>query len=123
MNVPAQTAILDTTMSTMTFVNTLNAPGSGNDPCLLTMDNSNNCYMAIAKSVTGGTFDNIMVKFPATTLQPTAWAVSDGYAFRELLSITYVNNQIQGANGFNGMAVNNNFLYTLNCSTKSYIFL
>lgn len=109
---PAQAAVLDTNVAVMTFVNVLSAPGAGNDPCMLAIDNYNNCFMDIAKSVTGGTFNNMMAKFPANTLAPTAWIMPDGYSFRELLSVPYVNHQVQGANGFNGIAVNNNFLYT-----------
>lgn len=114
---PSQAAMLDTNVTTMTFVNVLSAPSSGNDPCLLAIDNANDCYMNIAESVTGGTFDNIMIKFPANTFFPTAWMVPTNHNFREVLSVNYVNNQLQGANGYNGIAVNDNFLFTYDGAT------
>ncbi len=109
----AQACILDTNVANFTAANVLGSTDPNHDFKFLALDDQNNCFMSTAKSVgNAALFNNIMLKCPANTLSPTAYMVPDGYTFLELLSVKYVNNQVQGANGMNGMAVNTNFLVT-----------
>ncbi|MEO6883596.1 MAG: SprB repeat-containing protein, partial [Bacteroidia bacterium] len=109
-SVPYQACVLDSNVSAITPVNILGASTALHDFALLAQDNNSNCYMATAKSVVYPTiFDNVMVKAPIPALSPTAYMVSDGYTFQEVGSITYIPST---PNGFNGMAVSPNFLYT-----------
>ncbi len=101
-----QACNVDTNMTSITASNVLNASSvsAGNDMCLLTLDNSNNCFMASC--------GNKFLKTPANTLTPTNYLLNDNYAFTELNSIAYVKNSIPSAIGMNGMAASNLYLYT-----------
>src|ERR1051325_1540071 len=113
-----QACVLDTNCSSMTPVNVLNSVQALHDMNLLALDNNNMCYMATARSLSySTTYNNIMIQVNGTTLTPQVWNVSDGYAFAEVSTIPYVNGVTSDANGFNGMAVSPNFLYTYDGST------
>ena len=77
------------------------------DMVFLAIDNCgpNNCYMANCQF-------NLMWGMPATNLAATFFQVNDGYTFNEVGSVMYVGSPSFPANGFNGMAVSQNFLYT-----------
>ncbi len=87
--------------------------GNFNDIALLGIDNcpsSNNAYY-------GSCCNNLINGLPATTLLPTFFSVPDGYTFAETGSVTYVGGSNYAANGFNGVAVSPNFLYTYDGAT------
>lgn len=113
-----QTAMLDTNMVSLTFVNSIATTDNGyHDICLLATDPSGGfCYMATTRSLSYATYDNVMFKVPVPALAPSVFQVPDGYAIREFSGLAYVNNQT-GYNGFNGMACSLNFLYTYDGST------
>ncbi|MGP8214638.1 MAG: gliding motility-associated C-terminal domain-containing protein [Bacteroidia bacterium] len=113
-----QGAVIDTDFSSFTSINYLDAATTNHDVCLLTIDGTNRyCYMAVSKSLWDNDFDNILAKCPIPNLTPTSFSVSDGYSFIELSSVKYVGDNIAGANGFNGMAVSPNWLYTYDGAT------
>jgi gliding motility-associated-like protein len=118
-NAAYQACMLDTTMTTITPVNVLSATTALHDLSLLCMDpTGGNCYMASSRSQVYPTiFDNEMFKCPVPALVPVAWTVSDGYAFIEVASISYVPGFTGAANGMNGMAASNNWLYTYDGAT------
>jgi gliding motility-associated-like protein len=108
-----QACILDTNVSTMTPVNVLSAAGALHDMCLLALDNFGNYYMNAARSLSDPSFaDNALIKGPTATLIPLAWNVYSAHNFAEISSTAYVNGGTGAANGFNGIAVSPNFLYT-----------
>ncbi len=111
---PYQGCVLDTTLTTVTPVNILGCPGPFHDFGLLAQDDNANAYMATDRSVQDPTnFDNIIVKVPIPSLLPITYSVSDGYTFIEAGSATYFPASWGSyPNGFNGMAVNSNSLYT-----------
>lgn len=112
-----QACLLDTNVTNMTPVNVLSATAPFHDFALLSIDNYGNCFMASAQKATNpGVLDNVLVKCPANSLLPVAYMVPDGHAFKEVGSINYVNNITSQANGFNGMAVGSQYLYTYNGS-------
>jgi hypothetical protein len=97
----------------MTPVNVLTASTALHDMTLLALDNNGNHYMASARSQAFPSFaDNLLIKGPASTLIPLAYSVYDGYGFVEVATVQYVLNIVGTANGFNGIAVSPNFLYT-----------
>jgi gliding motility-associated-like protein len=113
-----QACILDTNVSSMTPVNVLSASGPLHDMALLALDNAGNHYMASAQSIVDPSFaDNVLIKGPASTLIPLTFSVSDGHAFVEVSSVSYVGGFGSNANGFNGIAVSPNFLYTYDGAT------
>ncbi|HEY6163087.1 MAG TPA: hypothetical protein VI112_17805, partial [Bacteroidia bacterium] len=113
-----QACVLDTTLVNMTPVNVLNANTALHDFALLSMDNANNVYLATARSQAyPNQFDNVLLQVPGATLSPTNYMVSDNHTFIEVASINYVNNVTAAANGFNGMAVSPNFVYTYDGAT------
>jgi gliding motility-associated-like protein len=107
-----QGAIVDTNLSSLNSINYLGAVTTNHDNCLLTVDEENGyCYMAVSRSIWDMDFDNTLSKCPINGLVPTSFSVSDGFSFEELYSVKYVGDNLEGANGFNGMAVSPNWLY------------
>jgi len=113
---PNQAAILDTNLSAITIVNVLSAYYSYHDMSLLALDNNGYAYMATNKScclIFGLAYDNMLLKLPlSTNLLPLVFMVPDNHHFYEAYSLTYYPYATGYPNGYNGMAVNNNFLYT-----------
>jgi hypothetical protein len=108
-----QAGILDTNVSAMYIANVLSASGALHDMCLLALDNTGNFYMSAARSLSDPAFaNNSLMKGPTSTLIPLAWNVYSGHAFAEISSTAYVNGGTGAANGFNGIAVSPNYLYT-----------
>ncbi len=107
-----QACVLDTNLVAITAVNVLSTTEIAHDICLLALDNSNNCYMATT-NYGSATWTNQLLKVPAHTLSPMAFMVSDGYDFQEGGSyVSYFSGGSARSNGFNGMAVSDNYLYT-----------
>lgn len=106
-----QACVFDTNLVNMTAVNVVSTTEIAHDMCLLALDNSNNCYMSTT-NYGDPTLNNVIIKCPANTLLPLAFQVFSGYTFQEGGSYTYINNGVGTANGFNGMAVSNKYLYT-----------
>ncbi|MEO6882711.1 MAG: gliding motility-associated C-terminal domain-containing protein [Bacteroidia bacterium] len=111
-----EACVLDTTLSNVTPINVLEGTNTADDICLLAQDNNNNCYMADAYNTVDSASNNFLFKSKIPTILPISYEVSDGYKFKEIQSISYTERNGLGmffnANGFNGMAVNNNYLYT-----------
>ena len=113
-----QACVLDTNLTNLTPVNVLNSSTALHDFCLLALDNNNMAYMATARSQAYPTqYDNVMLQAPGGTLSPVNYTVSDNHSFVEVASIAYVLNTTSDANGFNGMCVSQNFLYTYDGAT------
>ena len=119
-----QACILDTSLKNLTPVNMLAATQSGHDFSLLALDNAGDAFMLTARSVgQPGFADNLLIRSPAGTLTPNTYAISSNYKFREIGSVKFVpGTYIAGygsllTNGFNGIAVNNNFLFTYDGAT------
>ena len=82
--------------------------GNFADMALLGIDNcpsSNNCYF-------GSCCTNLLSGLPGTALAPSFFNVPDGYTFTEVGSVMYVGGSGYAANGFNGVAVSQNYTYT-----------
>ncbi|MGP8215883.1 MAG: gliding motility-associated C-terminal domain-containing protein [Bacteroidia bacterium] len=109
----------DTSLSKINQVDILGSSTYFHDIGLLTIDqNDGFCYLATVRALTYPTlYNNIMVKCALPGLFPTLFSVSDGYSFIELSSIKYVGDNPIGVNGFNGMAVSPNWLYTYDGAT------
>ena len=110
-----QAGILDTTLATYTPVNVLGAATTLHDISLLAIDNAANCYMASTRSFQHpAVLDNKLLKCPAATLTPNAYMINDGHQFMENASVNYTNSpwQANGVNGFNGIAVSGQYVYT-----------
>jgi gliding motility-associated-like protein len=106
-----QAAIIDTNLTTLTAVNVMSTNEIAHDQCFLCMDNSNNVYMA-STNYGNPSLNNRMTKVPAATLFPVTWMVADGYNFQEGGNLTYISGGADQANGYNGICVSPNFLYT-----------
>jgi gliding motility-associated-like protein len=103
--------VLDTNTVVVAQSNMLSTSEFGHDICMLAIDNSNNCYAAMARAaVHYSTFDNVMLKCSASTLFPLDYLVDDNHNFYEGGSVQYTAGST--TNGFNGIAVNNDFLFT-----------
>jgi gliding motility-associated-like protein len=102
-------ATIDTALSSLNLVNILNTSEIGHDMQLLAQDNTGNCFMAT--NAIGTTFNNVFLKCPSSTLSPASYILPDNHNFQESGSIPYINGALTRA-GYNGMAANNNFLYT-----------
>ncbi len=106
---PNFAAVMDTSLSY-----TAVTLGTNDDMVLLTVDDcgTNICYMASCGA-------NNMWMLPGSTLIPVTFQVNDGYTFSEVGSVKYVGgyNVSFAANGFNGMSVSSNWLYTYNGQT------
>lgn len=113
-----QTAMLDTSLTTFTAINSFAAFEPLHDVTLLATDpNSSFCYAATAKStLNSANLDNVMIKMPIPALTPSTWGpLNDGHTFGEIKSVKYtpLPPGINGySNGFNGMACSPDFLYT-----------
>lgn len=106
--------IVDTSFATFTAVNVLGGSTPYLDMSLLAIDNANNAYLASCRSNPHpASFDNKLMKVPASSLTPKAYIVSDGHAFKETghMLYNYPSGSTHGI-GFNGMAVSTSFLYT-----------
>ncbi|HXB10747.1 MAG TPA: gliding motility-associated C-terminal domain-containing protein, partial [Bacteroidia bacterium] len=101
--------ILDTSLTNCDTVNIIGTLNCCHDVCLMTLDNySNNCYFALAKAGFGNTdtsYNNYLIKCPASTLTPATFILPDGYSFLEY-GIPYV-----PTNAMNGMAASPDWLY------------
>ncbi len=106
-----QAGIIDTNLTALTAVNVLGINEIAHDMCLLAVDNASNVFLA---STNWGNvnYNNRLVKVPVATLLPMAWIVPDGYTFQEGGNLTYISGGASQSNGYNGIAVNQNFLYT-----------
>jgi gliding motility-associated-like protein len=117
---PLNACIIDSALTSPQFASVFGSPNPTHDVNLFALDPSNaSCYMAAARSASVDPVmaNNTMVKCPLPAFIPTTFSVSDGYNFVEVTSVNYVG--IPGnyeANGFNGMAVSFNWLYTYNGS-------
>jgi gliding motility-associated-like protein len=120
---PSYTAsYLDTNLTTLKLVNTLNGPDSGwHDMWGLAIDDFGNSYMVTSHSHSSinfqaDSFNNIIIRTPLPSLAPTAWVVSSHYDFHEINSLTYdlapFDEGGKSSNGFNGMTVSDTTLYT-----------
>ena len=111
-----QACVLDTTLSNLTPVNVLGTSGIDyfHDFSLLAIDNYSNCFMATCQKggSPGDAYDNKLLECPANGLLPVNYMVSDNHSFVEVSSIPYVQGFTSETNGYNGIAVNANFLYT-----------
>ncbi len=124
---PVQDCMLDTTMAASVPVNVLGATAGQitHDMAFDAVDPSGNfAYTATAKSLVGDPthFDNFVQQMSLPTLAPTTYNVSDGFAFIEVGSITYVGPGVGEANGMNGMAASLNWLYLYNGATLKQLF-
>ncbi len=104
-----QGCTIDTMLTNMNAVNSLNTNEIAHDMCFLALDNSSNCYMATT-NWGNVNLNNRMIRVPAATLQPSSFLVADGYTFQEGGNLTYIAGG--QANGYNGICVSPNFLYT-----------
>jgi hypothetical protein len=117
-NKVAQTAVIDTSLTSLSIVNALGATDSYHDMALLALDGLGNAYMATTNPVGGLTtaiFDNVMLKLSLPSLSPVAYIRPDRHSFKEVSSMPYYPNAGSGyyaGNGFNGMAVYKNMLLT-----------
>ncbi len=113
-----QAAILDTNLTTFTYVNVLNYPNSTfqydyHDMVGITLDPTGTyCYMATAWTYSNTNLDSDhIIKMPLPTLAPTTYNVSDNYDFQECSSPAYTGFGVGNTNGMNCMACNPAHLY------------
>ena len=107
-----QACVLDSNLVNLVPVNVLKSNASYHDFSLLALDNAGACFFLAARSLSDPGFaDNIILKCPAATLTPTTLTFNSNHAFLEVATIKYAAGNGR-ANGYNGMAVNNNFLCT-----------
>ena len=113
-----QSCFLDTTLGTLTPVNSLSASDGYHDMWGVALDNNGYAYLAVAQPVYGtpSEFNNVMVKVPMPSLAPYVWEVSDNYRFQEVSSVDY-NKSSYAPNGFNGITVSDSELYTYDSYT------
>ena len=114
-----QSCFLDTTLVTLTPVNSLNASDGYHDMWgAAILDNNGYCYLAVAQPVYGtpSEFNNVMVKVPMPSLAPYVWMVNDNYRFQEVEAGDH-NKSSYAPNGFNGMTVSDSELYTYDSYT------
>jgi gliding motility-associated-like protein len=95
----------DTNLLNVKTVHILNTQECCHDVCGLALDNSGNCYMLFSEGVS---VQNELVKVPVVGLSPMKWIKESNYRFMETASIVYY----FGTNGYNGMCVSDNKLYT-----------
>lgn len=112
-----QALTMDTNLLSYNAVNVLNTQVLNQDICLLALDLDGNAYMATEYSeFNDANLNNLLLKVSLPTLSPTAYMVSDGYGFNELISLKYyppMNNGVYDyPNGFNGMAADKNMVVT-----------
>ncbi|HTB32582.1 MAG TPA: gliding motility-associated C-terminal domain-containing protein [Bacteroidia bacterium] len=112
-----QATILDTNLSTSTYVNVLGFPNASfpyeyHDMYGISLDPEGGfCYMSPAHTASSSIDNNVIVKMPMPTLTPTLYNVPNGYAFQEVFSIPYVNTGVGNANGMNCMTSNSNYVF------------
>ena len=112
-----QAAMLDTNMGNLVTTNILSTAELGHDVALLAINNTNNsCFMGIAKSAGQTAFDNTLIRCPIPNLVPLGFSVNSNHKIEETSSIGFINNQVgylnSPGNGYNGMTVSPNWLYT-----------
>ncbi|HYV92878.1 MAG TPA: PKD domain-containing protein [Chitinophagales bacterium] len=110
----SQAFILDTTMTNITLVDVANATSCCVDVALLSTDPyTHNCFMLFSEvQATNLPSNNLLVKCPMPSLIPTAWGTQTNHLFREGLNANYIGLTGGLTNGFNGIAVSPNFVYT-----------
>src|SRR3990172_2372266 len=85
------------------------------DAALLSTDKySNFGFILFAREYAGSypALDNYLVKCPLPGLLPVTWGVLTSHTFVEVGSITYVSAGVGMTNGFNGLAISPNFVYS-----------
>ncbi len=108
-----QTAMLDTTMASITPVNTLATNEVTHDMTFLSIDQFGPiCYMMPCKSATYSSHDNVLLKLPIPALAPPAYSVPTGYGFVESNNFFLFQYYNVGCNGFNGMASGPRYVFT-----------
>jgi gliding motility-associated-like protein len=117
-------ACIDTNMSNGTYADVFNSGLTQRDIALLAIDtDGGQCFMASAQTfnvtnVNANIANNTMIKCPVPAMAPSVFSVSTGYGFIERTTTTYVGSGTNHeANGFNGMAVNSNYIYTYDGAT------
>ncbi len=106
----------DSDLSNLNAVNVLNTNSYYHDVCLLTLDDTGNVYMSYCSNSQG----NIVIKSPISSLTTIDWNKSDNYNFLVANSVLYGfgnGGDKTPPNGFNGMTVSNNVLYTYDSYT------
>lgn len=101
---------LDTNLTNLNLVNILNINNPAHDMWGLALDNFGSCYMSTSYTSGDNQFDNVLLKLPLPNLSPTTWMANTNYLFQEVVSNQYV--LPVGANGFNGLCVSNQNVYT-----------
>ncbi len=112
---PSYTACyLDTNLVNLSPVNVLNSATGYHDMWGVAADNSGNCYMATAQSISSPTmFDNLLFSLPLPSLSPANWQTPSGYKFVETYGVSYTPGSLTGySNGYNGMCMGGTGLYT-----------
>ena len=117
---------IDTNLTTLSGAKIY--PGLGYGACcyhdggVLALDNTGNGYTAQSRRWANSTADstdeeNVLVRFPASTLLPIDYRVRDHYEFIEVWSVQYMIDDssthgiFYGGSGYNGLAVNGCYLY------------
>ena len=123
---PASRSIftIDTNLTTLTGVNIFPYYASEHDVMLSAFDNAGNGYMALCRnwwdqSPEQTDSENILVKFPVSTLLPIDYGVRDHFRFIEVWSVQYmIGDSSRGVTpvptmmgGYNGLAVNGCYVY------------
>ncbi|TAL58081.1 MAG: hypothetical protein EPN85_12435 [Bacteroidetes bacterium] len=110
-----QAFILDTNLVNITPVQVV-SPNPEIDAALLSTDKySNFAYMLFARQFFSGSpsLDNLLIKCPLPNLVPVSWSVLTQHTFVEVSSVTYYLPIMgQRGNGFNGIAISPNYVYT-----------
>lgn len=107
-----QACLIDTTLTSgFAAFNVCSTNEIAHDMCFLALDNANQAYMHTT-NWGNPALNNRMLKMPANTLTPTTWMVATNYTFQEGGNLTYVSGGASQANGYNGIAVSPNFIYT-----------
>lgn len=106
--IPYQVSRISPAMTLLVKENVLNSPqNTWQDPTLLGLDPDGSAvYGVVAENGTG--YDNTLFKTSLPDLTTTYFQVPTGHSFFETASIAYHGM----ANGFNGMAVSSDYVYT-----------
>ncbi len=118
---PYQACISDTNLNCTKLGNILGTTDLYHDIGLLALDQCGNSYFAtVHQDSQDSLFDNDLIKAQLPNLSPIPFIKSDGYHFRELVTLFYYPSHPGFANGFNGMAANRNavFMYDGSVLTK-----
>ncbi|MBK5284889.1 MAG: PKD domain-containing protein [Bacteroidia bacterium] len=107
--------ILDTSLTNITPIQLFPTTACCIDVALLATDPySNYSYMLFSRvgSNTQPLYNNILIKCPMPALLPYSWGTLTQHTFQESNNMLYFSPSANGANGFNGIAVSPNFVYT-----------